>query len=383
MVNKSISLAGIVLRIVAGVVLLVFCFFLLNILGILTPVEGFLSNGFSNPQAQIEKAATMYDPTTGQSYSINLSSEFQQLNQLQGASNVALGETLNTVKNTANVGYNLAVEKLGQEAANLTIPLTIPQVQQKLLAEVSQVVNSSVSSAKGSLPSFISSSGTNSYQPATNVESLGPVYQPLQFTGSTQFVMSPKDSLGRATNAHIQVSLSSEPSQNEITRPQTITYNPIGWHNYKMNYRENGKINSAWLMNRGHLVGYQFCGVNDDGRNLVPETSWFNSGDYNSINENNSKAMIWFETRLEAWLRQSNGDFLDYEVTPLYNGNNLLPDRIELRYIGISANGHITIPLNFGNSLETTDASGVTRVILDNVSPNAIINYSTGTAYQN
>jgi DNA-entry nuclease len=136
-------------------------------------------------------------------------------------------------------------------------------------------------------------------------------------------------------------------------------------------------------MNRGHLVGYQFCGINNDGRNLVPETAWFNQGDYNQENSNNQSSMLWFEDRLAQFLKDNPSDWLDYQVTPLYNGNNLIPDEIELQYVGLTGNGQNIIPINFGNSLESTSSSGITKAILKNISPNAIINYQTGTAVQN
>ena len=89
----------------------------------------------------------------------------------------------------------------------------------------------------------------------------------LAFNGQKQFVMEEKDQLGRAHSAHIQLQDKDEPKNK---RPGKIKYDPVGWHNYKFYYGD-GKSKS-WLMNRGHLIGYQFSGVNDEGKNLVPMT---------------------------------------------------------------------------------------------------------------
>lgn len=90
----------------------------------------------------------------------------------------------------------------------------------------------------------------------------------LAFNGQKQFVMEEKDQLGRAHSAHIQLQDKDEPKNK---RPGKIKYDPVGWHNYKFYYGD-GKSKS-WLMNRGHLIGYQFSGVNDEGKNLVPMTA--------------------------------------------------------------------------------------------------------------
>ena len=52
---------------------------------------------------------------------------------------------------------------------------------------------------------------------------------------------------------------------------------PVGWHNYKMPIDDSG-VEKAWLMNRGHLVGYQFSGLDNELRNLTPMTVQLNTG---------------------------------------------------------------------------------------------------------
>jgi DNA-entry nuclease len=95
----------------------------------------------------------------------------------------------------------------------------------------------------------------------------------LSFTGQRQMQMGNLDSLRRATWSHIQLQDKDEPT---VKRAPQLNYDPVGWHNFKFYYGDGTR--QAWLMSRGHLVGYQFSGLNDEPRNLVPETAWFNAG---------------------------------------------------------------------------------------------------------
>lgn len=82
-----------------------------------------------------------------------------------------------------------------------------------------------------------------------------------------------------------------------------------------------------WLMARGHLVGYQFSGLNNEARNLVPETAWFNGGNFTGTNDGNTASMLYYENRLDSWLANHPNYYLDYQVTPLYEGNELCLDK--------------------------------------------------------
>ena len=196
----------------------------------------------------------------------------------------------------------------------------------------------------------------------------------LVFTGKKALVLEPVDQLGRAQGAHIQLRDRDEPHQKRESR---ITVDPVGWHNYKLPYGDGSQ--KAWLMSRGHLIGYQFSGLNSERRNLVPMTNWLNAGNYRGMDDSNSNSMLYYENRLDDWLAQHPNDWLDYEVTPIYQGSELIPRQIRLRFVGLTANGDMQ-PITFNSSLETQTADGVTQVILENTSPNASIDYQTGRA---
>ena len=138
----------------------------------------------------------------------------------------------------------------------------------------------------------------------------------LPFTGNKQLVLGEFDHLGRATSAHIQLQDKDEPKKKREPR---LSYNPVGWHNYKITYGNKGK--KAWLFHRGHLIGYQFSGLTNEGKNLVPLTAWTNTGNYKGTADSNVEGMLYYEKRLDSWLATHPNYWLDYKVTPgLYGG---------------------------------------------------------------
>lgn len=196
----------------------------------------------------------------------------------------------------------------------------------------------------------------------------------LPFKNEKQLELGELDSKSRATGAHIQLKDSDEPTEK---RESKLTYDPVGWHNYKFFYGDGKK--EAWLMSRGHLIGYQFSGLNDEKRNLVPMTNWLNAGNYSGTDDQNQSSMLYYENRLDSWLANHPNYYLDYKVTPIYQKDELIPRQIELQYVGIDENGKL-LEIKLGGSKEKVDQYSVTHVILDNVSANAEINYLDGTA---
>ncbi|HEM4482898.1 TPA: DNA/RNA non-specific endonuclease [Streptococcus suis] len=196
----------------------------------------------------------------------------------------------------------------------------------------------------------------------------------IPFNGNKQIVLGEFDTLGRATSAHIQLQDKDEPKKRREPR---IKFTPVGWHNYKITYGNQGT--KSWLFNRGHLIGYQFSGLTDEGKNLVPLTAWTNSGNYKGTDDSNFESMLYYENRLDSWLANHPHFWLDYKVTPIYSGDELIPRQISLQYVGLDESGKL-ININLGSPKESVDGYGITTVILDNYSKNATIDYLKGTA---
>lgn len=198
--------------------------------------------------------------------------------------------------------------------------------------------------------------------------------KPLKFdkkAKKSQFQMLPLDKYKRAQGSHIQLDKKQLP---KAKRSPYLTVRPSGWHNYK--YYHNGKI--GWLFNRGHLVGYQFCGVDQDIRNMITQTAYVNQGSLNGMDDNNPKGQLFYENRLAYWIKNHPQDKLDYAVIPLYHEKELVPRQIKFYFVGFNKHG---------KKIRIDGIDGLTRykgkeghLTLDNISPNAIIDYKTGRA---
>lgn len=91
--------------------------------------------------------------------------------------------------------------------------------------------------------------------------------------------------------------------------------------------------------------------------------------------------MLYYETSLNDWLKENPDYYLDYQVTPLYKDNELVPREVRLAYTGFDKNGN-KIPIQFGTKQEQK-GNKATVVILENKEPNLNINYNDGTAKPN
>ena len=177
------------------------------------------------------------------------------------------------------------------------------------------------------------------------------------------------DDLNRPTYSHILLSDSQEPGQNGEKRSERISVNPAGWRNYK--------IGSNFANDRTHMVGYQFCGVNDEYRNLVTATAYLNRGtDKRGMNPQNTDGMLYYEQQLDSWLANHPNYKLDYYVKPLYDGDGKILKTMYMQWVGVDDKGD-TIAINIGGKSKPTNGDYY-YVLLDNVSPSYNINYQTG-----
>lgn len=201
--------------------------------------------------------------------------------------------------------------------------------------------------------------------------------KPYKYQNGKVFHSLPLDSLGRAQGSHIQLSCSNLAKKK---RSAYLTVKPSGWHNYKFKTidAKTGKRETAWLFNRGHLVGYQFCGLNNDKLNLITQTTYLNQGSLTGMDDLNMNSQLYYENKLRNWLQMHSDYRLDYSVVPVYYKNELVPRQVKLTYVGYRANGEM-VPISF-HALNEKIKGKLTQVTLNNTSPQAKINYQTGMA---
>lgn len=201
--------------------------------------------------------------------------------------------------------------------------------------------------------------------------------KPYKYQPSKIFKMMPRDSYGRALASHIQLNESQAAFKK---RSPYLTIRPSGWHNYKFTTSKNGKPYTTWLYNRGHLVGYQFCGLNQAPGNMITQTTYLNQGGLTGMNDQNPEGQLYYENKLRSWLIKHPADKLDYSVAALYAPGELVPQAVRLSYVGYTPRGKkIRINMPIGSKAKRAHDK-LSYVILSNTSPQATINYKTGRA---
>lgn len=137
-------------------------------------------------------------------------------------------------------------------------------------------------------------------------------------------------------------------------------------------------------MNRGHLIGYQFSGLNSEIKNLVPMTRYLNAGTMSDskTDANNPNGMLYYENALAKWLKKNQNMYLDYCVVANYTDNELVPRTVTLYWTSFDENG-IQYGVELSEAGLATSDGNVSSITLQNVSKNANINYLDGTATSN
>lgn len=251
----------------------------------------------------------------------------------------------------------------------------------KIVYEVgkSAVTGKPINLSRGDLTADSNGGSNTESTTTTTATSSTAGYTPLSFTGKRQMVNTELDNLGRATSGHIQLKASQMPSGD---RESKITVDPTGWHNYRFTYvDDSNNERKAYLFNRGHLVGYQFSGLNSEVKNLVIMTRYLNAGTISdrAMDDDNPDGMLFYENALAKWLKNNTDSYLDYYVVANYTGDELVPRTVTLYWTGFSSSGkQIKVELDEDGN-ESYDGL-VGSVTLDNKSSNADIDYLNGTA---
>ena len=198
--------------------------------------------------------------------------------------------------------------------------------------------------------------------------------KPMKYVNRRKFMVLRQDYQDRAMGAHIQLNKKELPTK---VRNSYLPDNPTGWHNFAYIVNDHGKKTKTYFYNRGHLVGYQFCGVNDNPSNMITQTQYVNQGGLTKMNDNNPKGQLFYENRLRKWIDQHSKDRLDYSVMPVYGSSQeLVPRDVYLTFVGYNRK-HKLIKINMGGKTKYQGQIG--HVLLKNDSPAGKINYQTGT----
>ena len=150
------------------------------------------------------------------------------------------------------------------------------------------------------------------------------------------------DSLGRCTYA---VSCIGEDLMPTEKRGSIGSVKPSGWHISKYDF-----VDGKYLYNRCHLIGYQLTAENANERNLITGTRYLNV-----------EGMLPFENDVADYIEITN-NHVYYKVTPIFEGNNLVANGVQMQAYSVEDNGQ-------GISF---------NVYCYNVQPGVAIDYATG-----
>lgn len=154
---------------------------------------------------------------------------------------------------------------------------------------------------------------------------------------------SPLDSLGRCGSAYANVCTDIMPTEE---REAIGLVKPSGWHTVKY----NGIVDGNYLYNRCHLIGYQLSGENSNNENLITGTRWMNV-----------QGMLPFENMVAEYVEETDNHVL-YRVTPVFEGDNLVADGVQME----------------AKSVEDDGEAICFNVFVFNIQPGIEIDYETG-----
>lgn len=152
------------------------------------------------------------------------------------------------------------------------------------------------------------------------------------------------DSLGRCTLTSVICCKETMPNPGEVRGPiSNVT--PTGWKQAKYDI-----ISGKYLYNRCHLIGWQLTAENDNKRNLITGTKYLNID-----------GMLPIENSVAKHIKETE-HYVAYQVTPIYDGQGLLPLGVHMEVDCI-----------------TCDTNGTTyNVFCYNVQPGIELDYMTG-----
>lgn len=137
-----------------------------------------------------------------------------------------------------------------------------------------------------------------------------PVFSEEEKNSSPYEHYSEMDRLGRCGYAEAKLSPELMPTEK---RGAIGAVRPSGWKTIKYSI-----IDGLYLYNRCHLIGYQLAGENANEKNLITGTRYMNV-----------TGMLPWENLVADYI-QETGDSVMYRVTPIYKGENLVANGVQM-----------------------------------------------------
>ena len=150
------------------------------------------------------------------------------------------------------------------------------------------------------------------------------------------------DALGRCGTAYANICKELMPTEK---RGAIGMVKPSGWNTVKYDV-----VDGKYLYNRCHLIGFQLAGENANKKNLITGTRYLNVD-----------GMLPFEDEVAGYVKDTDHHVL-YRVTPVFKGDNLVAEGVEMEAYSVEDKG-----------------KGICfHVFVYNVQPGVTIDYATG-----
>ncbi len=171
-----------------------------------------------------------------------------------------------------------------------------------------------------------------------------PCFEASELTEEAFENYSDLDPLGRCGAAYACLGRELMPTEK---RGDISQVKPTGWKSIRYDFVDGGS-----LYNRCHLIGFQLAGENANEKNLITGTRYLNV-----------EGMLPFENMAADYIKET-GNHVLYRVTPLFTGNNLVADGVQMEAMSVE-----------------DDGEGILfNVFCYNVQPGVEIDYADGSA---
>lgn len=218
----------------------------------------------------------------------------------------------------------------------------------------SQTETAGTTASDQTLPTDSSSYSTDisdlpvySGEPYVPINNNIPAFTDSDFTTTSFEHYSELDSLGRCGVAFANVGQDLMPTEERGSIGQV---KPTGWHTVKYSH-----VDGQYLYNRCHLLGFQLTAENANVKNLITGTRYLNV-----------TGMLPFENMVADYIKETNNHHVLYRVTPIFEGNNLVANGVQMEAMSVEDRGE-GIEFN---------------VFCYNVQPGITIDYATGESHE-
>lgn len=249
------------------------------------------------------------------------------------------------VENQSNISGNISQESIvdtpiDYEGQDSKEPEVWQQTSEDNLDEAAQSDTAIAETAEpDAIPEF-------SGKPYVVVNDNNPEFSDTDKTITAAFeIYSDLDSLGRCEVAYANICEELMPIDE---RGEIGQIKPSGWQTIKYDI-----VDGNYLYNRCHLIGYQLAGENDNEKNLITGTRYLNM-----------EGMLPFENLVTDYVKNT-GNHVLYRVTPIYEGDNLLANGVQME----------------GYSVEDNGAGICFNIYVYNNQPGIGIDYATGDSW--